>query len=364
MLPAIIDSLPNVYHSIAPKILQSGLPEEAFATCANCAMTRDLSAGRDRTQSFSPDLKCCTFFPDLPNYLVGSALSDESGVEGVLRLKKAIRARVGVTPKGISPPRTYSLVFERSKKLGFGNSRSMLCPYYIKEIGGCSIWRHRNAMCSTYFCKYVGADRGTKFWLELRNYLEHIQTQLSTFAIFTLMGKAAIVLDILQRKSLSEMSPSEVDGYVEEEEYKALWMEFEGNESGYYQQCFEVVKALDQETFQNVCGVNERLNLQLLTRRYTEMMAVPTRLRLSSIIAMRLEEGASYSVFLPHANISISVLRPVLDAFEAGAEVTAVVQSLKETHSIQLEFDYLWMLFRHKVLIEDFSFHGEKSDGN
>ena len=64
--------------------------EEKKATCDVCAMARP----KNRTKvHYQPDLKCCTFHPFLPNFLVGAILQDPSLKAGAEVLRDKIRRR-------------------------------------------------------------------------------------------------------------------------------------------------------------------------------------------------------------------------------------------------------------------------------
>jgi hypothetical protein len=77
-------------------------PREEKATCSNCAMCAPPGAPpAPEVVYFRPDIKCCSFHPTLPNYLIGGVLRDERPdmAEGRRRLLAKIGARVGITPR-------------------------------------------------------------------------------------------------------------------------------------------------------------------------------------------------------------------------------------------------------------------------
>jgi hypothetical protein len=61
------------------ELLGGIIPRESRASCDNCAMCAVGGAGQQsapRAYFFDPLVKCCSFVPDLPNFLVGGILSD------------------------------------------------------------------------------------------------------------------------------------------------------------------------------------------------------------------------------------------------------------------------------------------------
>src|SRR6218665_3697133 len=78
----MLDSLPLLYRDLLPEFFQKGVPVETKATCDACAMCPSSAAGTVESvdgvsRLFRPDTKCCTYYPRLPNFLVGALLSDE-----------------------------------------------------------------------------------------------------------------------------------------------------------------------------------------------------------------------------------------------------------------------------------------------
>ena len=66
---------------------------------------------------------------------------------------------VGVTPLGLARPPVQHLLYRHGRERGFGQSVALLCPHYLGDSGGCGIWRHRNGVCATWFCKHTRGER-------------------------------------------------------------------------------------------------------------------------------------------------------------------------------------------------------------
>src|SRR5262245_33028225 len=146
-------AVPQLYTRFFPDVFKVSIPREALANCEACPMT---CQSPDASRPFKPDKKCCTFFPSLPNFLVGGILKTmPESDEGRRRIREAISKRQGVSPIGIFPPRVYLALYNRGRELAFGRSDYLVCPYYHKADGLCTIWRFREAVCSTYFCNTV-----------------------------------------------------------------------------------------------------------------------------------------------------------------------------------------------------------------
>ncbi len=89
---------------------------------------------------FRPDVKCCSFFPHLPNFAVGGILNDTSPETDIGRhsVEARIAAKVGVTPFGLDAPATYALLYAQADH-AFGVARGLRCPHYIEAGGLCGI---------------------------------------------------------------------------------------------------------------------------------------------------------------------------------------------------------------------------------
>lgn len=149
--------LPLAVARLAPELVEAALPDESLADCARCP----LAGG-----SFLADVRCCTYHPALPNFLVGRALSREDA--GSERVRARLQDPDGVGPLGIAPPGGWSERYQRERDTGFGRDPSWTCPYWVAGPLSCSIWRDRNAVCRSWHCKHVDGVRGHHLWSAVR----------------------------------------------------------------------------------------------------------------------------------------------------------------------------------------------------
>src|SRR5262245_25747140 len=117
-----------------------------------CARPGDVP--RPDSEYFDPEIKCCTYLPPLPNFLVGRIPADdrEDMAHGCSSVDARLIAGVEVTPLGFGVPAPYTLLYGNARD-AFGRARGLRCPHYVSEGGKCGIWRHREAICATWFCK-------------------------------------------------------------------------------------------------------------------------------------------------------------------------------------------------------------------
>ncbi len=354
MKNSILSNLPHIYGKLLPESLDLNAPEERLATCSNCAM---VCAENSSGSSFLPSTKCCTFQPFIPNYLVGSILKDCAAPEGNLRIRNAISKRLGVEPSGIRPTKIYSMMYMNGNALGFGKSEALLCSYFQKIDGTCSIWRHRDAVCSTYFCKTVRGVNGRKFWDSLRRYLSHIQSCLSRHVLLELGGVDAIrsaeVFKEPPTKS-PRLSVDDLEGRVDENRYDTLWGSWKNKEELFYTSAYQVVSALTKSEFEKITGVEERFLSLGVMAAFQVSNALPESMKADPKKFTASADKAHASVHIEHASIEVKIPIEVLDVFMKGISVTAARDELRERFGTEVDDEVLLLLYNANVL-RDFS---------
>lgn len=363
-MPRILDSLPALYRDLLPPFFARDLPEESKATCASCAMCESscqepVAPVDGVSRFFRPDTKCCTYYPRLPNYLVGALLADGDPrmAEGNRRVREKIARRQGVTPQWVKPPAKYNLLYGNAHQ-AFGRNAALLCPYFDRDQGNCTIWAYREAVCSTFFCKYVEGADGRKFWMTLKTYLSVVEIQLTRYAALKLCPEY-----ILSGKDKAEAQsqPLTIDDLddrpLPEREYAKLWQGWAGREIEFYQSCFEIVRALSREEFDKLLGLDGTIEQAVLERLHGAIVSpdLPKVLKLNPAATVRwMSDGsvalASYSeydaVALPGEAYGLLV------EFTGAEPVEAVRQRLREKKQADLSEDVLLALYRHRILTD------------
>jgi hypothetical protein len=184
--------LPEAIRMLVPEI-DLDWPVEQHADCARCPMADPAQ----RPWSFSAETKCCTFTPQLPNFLAGAAL--RRGGTG----REVIRARLadleGVSTWGIDPPEGRERRFEAEAAASFGRDPTLRCPYWVGGDESCGIWHDRTAVCRTWYCKHDDGLAGAVPWQLIHSALADLESRLAVWAV--------------ERGGLSG-EPDTVDGWV------------------------------------------------------------------------------------------------------------------------------------------------------
>ncbi|MBC7932114.1 MAG: hypothetical protein H7Z38_16265 [Rubrivivax sp.] len=291
-LPVITTpALPPLYAAWMDEMLTGPIPHETDATCDDCAMCSGEGAeAQDGETFFNPQTKCCSYVPELPNYLVGRILADsdpafETGRATVLA---RLEAGVGVTPLGMEPPPIFVALYGRNSATLFGQSRTILCPHYLAVEGGrCGIWKHRNSVCATWYCKFVRGATGQNFWQTLNQLLTAVEQNLARWCVHELDpgGEALKLLFPLGGENAhAQVDPHALDGAPEPKRQRALWGNWAGREADYYKACARLVEPLAWPDVLARSGPTVGIYARLTSAAYRQLMSkeLPFALKVGS----------------------------------------------------------------------------------
>lgn len=317
------DKIPPIYHAFFPELLELEIPPEKIATCGNCTLC--LSAKSPYVAT-----KCCTYYPHLPNYMVGGLFQDEdaSMAAGRLRLRELIKQKKGVSPYGIIPPVEYTKRRTEIRKKNFWEikqeeNQSILCPYY--DQGHCTVWKYRENLCVTYFCAPIANTKGRIFWDKVNQYLKRVEMELAQYALLQLgWPPEAILLHSIKGDSLGL---DDANGELDEAKYAELWRDWAGREEGLYIQCFEIITSIGRETFESITGISrEILERSIInTQKSLAQAAFPDYLRFNQDTLIEPQDEKTLLLTTAEGSVEISVIAlPLLKGFDGRRTTTEV----------------------------------------
>lgn len=332
--------------------LEAPLPRETEATCDDCAMLPAEGHTGDPTAFFDPVSRCCSYLPDLPNFLVGGILAGEDG-HGRRSVEARIDARVGVRPLGLAIPPAYSAQYELMGVRGFGRTRSMRCPHQL-DGGLCGIWLHRNGVCATWYCKHVRGAAGADLWREgIERLLRSAEDAVSLHCLVELGVEPDGLSEMLpQKRKPPQGEPLDT---VDDARYAAMWGRFRGKERALFLRCAEIAGALSFRDVLGVAGPELRLRLTnaktLLAKARSR--ALPARVRVGRFTVLGTSDGGvrveGYSDFDP-LELPGSVLG-VLHRFD-GRPTRDVRAEIQREEGIELDDDFLRLLVDFRILVD------------
>lgn len=270
-----MEVLPEQYGAWIREALGAELAPESKATCSDCAMCRPWPP---HGESFNLDTKCCTFVPSLPNFRVGAILTDQDpatarGRETVLA---RIRARDGATPMLLGPARAYGVIYSRLGGEVFGKDRSLVCPHY--DAGRCSIWKWREAVCATYFCRFDRAEAGRSVWNAVRRLLNSLETAVARHcALGTGVDGPALEAIITLDEAAREGALTRV---TTPERIERAWGGFRGREEEFYVRCWELARGIGFKDALRLAGSEGDMIARAVWQRFHEGLSAPLAPRL------------------------------------------------------------------------------------
>jgi hypothetical protein len=284
--------LPPLYQRWMGELLPGPIAREEKATCAECALCAP--PGTPETpEYFSRNIKCCTSVPALPNFLCGRILGDRSAgaQRGRESLLQRLRRGAGVTPLGMATPPARELLRLGSKIEAQGRALALRCPHYLEDSGGCGIWSHREANCTTWFCRHVRGQVGLDFWNELHQLLRTLEIGLAQHLVLELdLGDEALALLSPVPPGLGRPAPRlaldafELDGGVDPALYAARWGRWAGREIELYESCAERVESLGAAEVLALVGVEAAWRKERVLRAYRRARSdeLPPRVRVGA----------------------------------------------------------------------------------
>ena len=255
-------TLPPLYARWMNDLLDGPIPAETTATCEQCVMCGDGPASPASLSFFNPATKCCTYIPRLPNFLVGRVLEDDdpAAAAGRASVERRIDERVGVTPLGLAQPPVHATLYGIGGAATFGHAMALRCPHYREEAGGaCGIWRHRNGVCSTWFCKHDRGAVGQHFWHALDQLLAAVERELARWCLIRLDVEPDVLARLLPRGSdgrgkTTTLDAAAVDGHVDDDTFGGLWGRWRGRERELYRAAASAVAKLEWRDVLRIAG--------------------------------------------------------------------------------------------------------------
>lgn len=237
-------TFPGIWQYLLPEdALHMNLPAEARATCHSCFKA---AIGECRA-----DCQCCTYFPQIPNFMLGLALRGAEGKHTVARL-----VREGFTlPQGllVSPQRFLGAVQMQSEDR-FGEVPEQLCPFIQADTMHCGVYAFRNSVCSTYFCHHDHGDEGADFWGRVQLLVGHIETALQLWAMDEVGLPAAEYIARLDALAPEVHRLSTPTGAWQSHALDHLWANWRGRELEFFHACAERVMTRRARLYEIACA--------------------------------------------------------------------------------------------------------------
>ena len=329
----LIDNVSDVYGHLLPDFFNQSFPHENLATCDQCIVLADdkqtvspeVQGSIHEYCIFHPDVKCCTYEPDLPNFLAGAILSSNRGdlSDGRKRIVRKIEQGEGVTPLSIQATKSSAQEYSQLIDQSSGCDKDIGCPYFDKSSKHCSIWFFRQANCSTFFCKSTEGIAGQQFWEAMNYYLSGVEKELSLFAASTLELFA------------------DAD----------LWSSDKVN---YYIAAYRAIKKLNNDEFQKICKSSLDNLLEEVKKSYSDAIrtTVPPQLKKNPALEYETFPDSKYRYDTGHGRCLLSErLHSLLHYFDGSKDNEEVVALIEKEQDIRIPSNMLLKLYKNRILV-------------
>jgi hypothetical protein len=235
----------------------------------------------------------------------------------------------------------------------------MLCPYFDEDNGGrCTVWRYRESVCSTYFCKYTGGKPGWEFWDQLKGYLLFVERTLSEYAAKNVdpnVSEPSQDRRTLTLEDVEDRAPNDAD-------YARFWGNgtWVGRDEEFYVACYEKVRSMPKAEFAQRID-DTPAGRAMLARMAAKYDAIPSKETPKSLVLVR---GDQMKKRVTDDAVVVTTYN-AFDAFSVEKELFEVLGLLKSEqtleqnlarldadHDVQLAPELLHYLYVHGVLVE------------
>lgn len=246
------EELPKIYTQLIPQSVLNHHLSETKAQCSQCNMAQP---DKRRRFHYQNDLKCCTYYPFTPNYIIGEVLQNYETSISADKFKNMIRLREFALPIGLVASGEYQKKFSERLPDDFGNDRKLLCPYFDKLNNQCSIWEFRGSVCRGYFCKSSYSRTGLKYWELFKEYFGHIEMVVAEELISELGYSPKDVtaqIELLQIYEFENQIHNQRT--LSESQQKNYWSQYYLQEIEFYKNCYLELQKWNRKKFQEVIG--------------------------------------------------------------------------------------------------------------
>lgn len=183
------------------------------------------------------------------------------------------------------------------------------CPHYVQQGGGrCGIWKHRNSVCSTWFCKHVRGAVGFDFWRELKLLLKELEEQLAIWCCLQIGLDARVIEYAREDEGQRSSFADELVKEYHDARHRRSWGGWAGKEAEFYERCSAAVAPLEWRDVRALGGQRLRAREVAVLDAYRHLVAptIPARLRAAATPALRVTGNyVRITTYSPHDPIAM-----------------------------------------------------------
>ena len=202
--------------------------DDQISDCNSCVGVKDFG--------YSEMSRCCTYYPTIPNFLLGFAIDHSKSHENI----EALLALNLLLPPGLVPsPKRRKRALNEYQNERWGKTERVVCDLLSKN-GECSIYAFRNSVCSSWFCRKPSQKYLSECWEILRDAVFYCETAIARGAM------EAAGLDLERYEVTYQGYTDRVEGLFQcegwsQELWEELWQGLDPLD--FYRQCGQFVIA-------------------------------------------------------------------------------------------------------------------------
>ncbi len=223
---------PGLWRDLLPEeFLWLTPPREQRATCHDCFMVAlgDFDAG----------CQCCTYHPQVANFMVGLALKDPESREA---MEQQIAAGGALPRELVGAPGRFRESIALHAADRYGRDPEAVCPFFDQRTTHCQIYPYRNSVCATFTCAHDHGEAGEYYWDRLQQLVGTAEQAVAQWAMEQLGFPHDAYVDGLNALADGvESCTDPATGTWSIGARRSLWGDHLGREVEFFVQCADLV---------------------------------------------------------------------------------------------------------------------------
>tara|TARA_Y100001935_G_scaffold255367_1_gene267986 strand:- start:3016 stop:4074 length:1059 start_codon:yes stop_codon:yes gene_type:complete len=347
MITTLFQQLPHIYQSFLPDIFNQHIPVEQYADCSNCNMCKPTTIVEDQ-RFFSPVTKCCTFKPIVPNYLVGGILIDS---KKPTKIHTYVDIGEKITPLGYFPSTKELQDYAAIIPDKFGMDDRVQCE--LLDDGNCSIWQHRNSICSTYFCHYFKGFHGKQFWEDVRDFLQFVEETLSAYCCMMLDIPVHYLKQSTTNFFINVQEATQHNGRISKLTDADMWGPWETKRDSFFKECHKICSNLTTNDVMSLNPTTYQVKISALEDSLKTMqtpLIPPTLLFNPNCKIIDFDETQTF--FYVDRLIKLpAILQHIVKLFDGKTTNQQIISTASQSYDVDMDNHYILHLYQQNILI-------------
>jgi hypothetical protein len=213
----------------------------------------------------------------------------------------------------------------------------------------CGIWRHRNSVCATWFCKHDRGAVSDRFWTHVREWLREIERQLATWCVAQEGLDLAAVGRLLMPVRHAGFDPRPLPA----PDPSSGWGSWSGREAEFYMACATRVASLSGADVARIGGAAVATRGAVVQEMFGRLndTSIPARLVAAPLIVVKRTPASA--IVLTYRGTDLLELEEdaltVIKRFD-GRPTADVLRMLEEEDGLEVEPDLVSYLRDFDIL--------------